>query len=121
MVGAMRFESGLMAQFDCALSLERRESYEAIGPEGHLRVDAAYLPGTSDATFEEHHGRAATTVHTVPGVDEYQVMVEHFADCVLSGTKVRYPATEAAANLRVIEALYRSARNDGRPEPVVRA
>jgi predicted dehydrogenase len=45
-------------------------------------------------------------------------MVEHFADAVLGGGRVRYPASEAAANLRAIEALYRSARNGGRPEPV---
>jgi hypothetical protein len=30
----------------------------------------------------------------------------------------RYPASEAAANMRVIEALNRSARSDGRPEAV---
>jgi hypothetical protein len=45
-------------------------------------------------------------------------MVEHFADSVLEGREVRYPASEAAANLRAIEALYRSARNGGRPEAV---
>jgi predicted dehydrogenase len=121
MIGAMRFESGVLAQFDCALTLERRESYQAIGPDGHLRVDSAFLPGTADATIEEQRGRAGTTLHTVPGADEYRLMVEHFADCVLDGKPVRYPATEAAANLRVIEALYGSARNGGRPEPLVRA
>jgi hypothetical protein len=31
---------------------------------------------------------------------------------------VRYPPAEAAANMRVIEALYRSARAGGQPEPV---
>ena len=44
------------------------------------------------------------------GTDEYQRMVEHFADCVLTGQPVRYPVSEAVANLRTIEALYRSAR-----------
>jgi predicted dehydrogenase len=51
-------------------------------------------------------------------VDEYQMMVEHFADCLLHGKPLRYPPAEAANNMRVIEALYRSARNDGRPEKV---
>jgi hypothetical protein len=45
-------------------------------------------------------------------------MVEHFADSVLEKHPVRYPASEAAANLRTIEALYRSAKNGGRPEIV---
>jgi predicted dehydrogenase len=40
-------------------------------------------------------------------------MVEHFADCILTGTPLRYPASEAALNMRVIEALYRSARAGG--------
>jgi predicted dehydrogenase len=45
-------------------------------------------------------------------------MVEHFADCVLQGTDPRYSADEAALNMRVIEALYESVRNGGRPVSV---
>jgi predicted dehydrogenase len=118
MAGVLRFESGLLAQFDCALTLERRESYQAAGPEGHLAVSSAFLPGDGETTIEEHHGRAGRSIHTLPGADEYQLMVEHFADSVLEGGSLRYPASEAAANLRTIEALYRSAKNAGRPEPV---
>jgi predicted dehydrogenase len=119
MAGTLRFSSGLLAQFDCALTLERRESYQAVGPDGHLSVSSAFLPGIGEATIEEHHGRAGRSIHTLPGADEYQLMVEHFADSVLEGRAVRYPASEAAANLRAIEALYRSAANGGRPELVL--
>jgi xylose dehydrogenase (NAD/NADP) len=118
MAGALRFADGLLAQFDCALTLERREFYQVAGPQGHLDVASAFLPGSDDTTIEEHHGRGETITHTVPGVDEYQMMVEHFADCLLHDKPLRYPPTEAADNMRVIEALYRSARNDGRPEAV---
>jgi D-xylose 1-dehydrogenase (NADP+, D-xylono-1,5-lactone-forming) len=118
MAGSLRFEDGLVAQFDSALTLERRESYVAAGPDGHLSVGSAFLPGTGDCTIEETHGREGTTVHTVPGADEYQLMVEHFADSVLEGKPLRYPPSEAAANLRAIEALYRSARDGGRVTPI---
>lgn len=118
MAGTLRFESGLLAQFDCALTLERRELYQAAGPDGHLSVSSAFLPGEGETTIEEHHGRQGRSVHTLPGADEYRLMVEHFADSVLEGREVRYPPSEAAANLRAIEALYRSAGNSGRPEPV---
>ncbi len=118
MAATMRFESGLLAQFDCALTLERRESYQAVGPDGHLAVSSAFLPGVGEATIEEHHGRAGRSIHVLPGADEYHLMVEHFADSVLQGREVRYPASEAAANLRTLEALYRSAKNEGRPELV---
>jgi predicted dehydrogenase len=118
MAGTLRFADGLLAQFDCALTLERRESYQAAGPDGHLDVSAAFLPGVGDTIIEEHHGREASQPHTIPGTDEYQLMVEHFADCVLYDRPVQYPPAEAAANMRTIEALYRSARNGGRPETV---
>ena len=40
-------------------------------------------------------------------------MVEHFADCVLADEQPRYPAAEAARNMRVIEALYESVGMNG--------
>jgi len=118
MVGTLRFADGLLAQFDCALTLERREFYQVAGPEGHIEVPSAFLPGTGDTTIYECHGRQGATTHAISGVDEYQLMVEHFADCVLHNKPVRYSPAEAAANMQVIEALYRSARNDGQPERV---
>jgi predicted dehydrogenase len=118
LAGTLRFENGLVAQFDCALDTERREMYEIVGTLGHLDVPAAFLPGTGQAEIHEVHGREAPVLHAVPGADQYRLMVEHFADCALSGGALRYPAGEAAANMRVIEALYRSARLDGRPVAV---
>jgi predicted dehydrogenase len=118
MTGTLRFGNGLLAQFSSGLTLERREFYQVAGPEGHLDVQSAFLPGTGDTTIQEHHGRRDSIEHEIPGVDEYRLMVEHFAECVLLGKPVRYSPVEAAANMRVIEALYRSARNDGRPESV---
>lgn len=116
LAGTLRFEDGLLAQFDCALTLERRESYVAAGTDGYLSVASAFLPGKGETTIEEIRGRAGTTLHSVPGADEYQLMVEHFADAVLHDRPLRYEASEAAGNMRTIEALYRSARNGGRTE-----
>lgn len=118
MTGTLRFANGLLAQFSCGLTLERREFYQVAGPEGHLDVQSAFLPGTGDTTILEYHGRQNSIAHDIPGVDEYQLMVEHFGDSVHSGTPVRYPPAEAGAGMRVIEALYRSARDGGRPERV---
>ena len=122
MHAALRFGTGAVAQFDCALTLERREFVEVVGSKGSLSIDPAFLPGTGEALIRERRDREART-HVVAGVDQYQVMVEHFADAVLASragraTEVRYPGEEAAANMRVIEALYRSAHARGRPVPV---
>lgn len=53
---------------------------------------------------------------TVAGLHEYRATREHFANCLLDGQPVRCPRQESAANLRTMAALYRSARNAGRPE-----
>ncbi len=113
LAGMMRFPGGAVAHFDCALTMERCEYYEVAGTDGYLRVPDAFLPGTGDVKIEEYGGRAARSEHAVAGDDEYRLMVEHFADCVLYDRPVRYPPAEAASNMRVIEALYRSARAGG--------
>ncbi len=114
--GTLCFGDDLMTQFDCALTMERRESFLIAGDDGYLAVENAFLPGTQDVTIVEHHGRGDAVTHSIAGVDEYQRMVEHFADTVITRRPLRYGPSEAAANMRVIEALYRSARNGGSPE-----
>jgi predicted dehydrogenase len=113
LAGMMRFAGGAVAHFDCSLALERSESYEVAGTDGQLSVPAAFLPGVGDVDIHEARGREGVSTERVPGADEYQRMVEHFADCVLNDRDPRYPASEAAANMRAIEALYASARNGG--------
>ncbi len=114
MVATLRFANGILAQFDCALTMERRENYQVAGTDGYLSIPAAFLPGTKDTVIYEHRGREKVIEHKIKGADEYRLMVEHFADCILNNRSPRYSATEAGLNMRVIEALYRSARNDGR-------
>lgn len=113
MAGSLRFPSGALAQFDCALTIERREAVEVVGTDGALYVAEAFLPGTDDAAIDVRRGRAAVEHIAVPGADEYRLMVEHFAEGVLTGRPFRYDALEAGRNMRAIEALYRSARSGG--------
>jgi predicted dehydrogenase len=115
MAGILRFPGGVLAHFDCALTAERNETYEVAGTDGVLRVPAAFLPGRDDAPIHCERGRERDAIEIVPGVDEYRLMVEHFAECVLQDRPLRYPADEAALNMRTIEALYRSARAGGMP------
>ena len=110
LAGILRFDDGLLAQIDCALTLERRERYVAAGTTGYLDVDASFLPGVEETVIEIHHGRGETTTHRIDGDDEYRLMVEHFAECVEKGVPLRYSASEAASNMRVIESLLASAR-----------
>jgi predicted dehydrogenase len=118
LVGSLRFPGGLIAQIDCSLSMERRMSYQVAGSDGWIAVPQAFLPGKAPTVFT-HTSAAGEILHESPGVDQYQLMVEHFADCILNREPLLYPPAEGMANMRVIEALYRSARNQGSWEELI--
>lgn len=113
MAGSLRFEGGLLAHFDCALTMERTQAYQVVGTEGHMRVMEAFVPGTEDTSIEQFDVQNNLTRVSVPGADQYRLMVEHFGDCALQDRPVRYPPEDAARNMEVIQALYASARRDG--------
>lgn len=121
MAGTLRFSDDLLATFECGLNTKRRESYEIAGTDAYLSVPDAFLPGKGDAIIEEHRDEGDPIMHTIAGVDEYQCMVEHFGDCIINDTEPRYAASEAALNMRVIEALYESVRSGGRTVSIMPA
>ncbi|HSL15197.1 MAG TPA: gfo/Idh/MocA family oxidoreductase, partial [Actinomycetota bacterium] len=51
--------------------------------------------------------RPETETLTLEPADEYRIQAERFAAAVLDGTPVPTPPEDAAANLRVIEELFR--------------
>jgi predicted dehydrogenase len=112
MVGSLRFANGVIAQFDCALNMARHESVTAAGSDSYYFAPVAFLPGKEKSLFYEFQNRKEI-LHKFEGCDEYQLMVEHFGECVLTCQPLRYSAQEAAANMRVIDTLYQSARRDG--------
>ncbi len=104
------FGGDRFAVIDCSLALSRREEYEVVGTEGRLTVPVAFLPGIADAEIHRIHG-TERSVETIPGVNQYQLMVEHFADVVTGRAPLALPPEDAVANLRVIEAALRSAKS----------
>ncbi|ADI13983.1 Gfo/Idh/MocA family protein [Truepera radiovictrix] len=119
--GLLRFPGGVTASFDCALTAARRDVLELTGTEGTLRLEAPFSVGEAETTILErrtHRGKTTEErVHTVAGANKFTLMAEAFAESALTGAPVPYPVSDAAANLRVIEALLRAARraDEGRP------
>lgn len=108
----LRFEGGVHAQFHCALSLPRHEEVLVIGDRARLVWPRSFLPGEDPVELQIETSEEVETIRH-DGVDEYQLMVEHFADCVLEDRTPRYSAAEAGANMAVIRALYASAEQGG--------
>jgi predicted dehydrogenase len=117
LVGTLRFANGLMAQFDCSLAMERRETYIAACEGGYYYAPAAFLSQKENVLLSEVQSRNEIR-HEFAGCDEYQLMVEHFGECTQENQPLRYSVEEAAANMQVIDALYQSARHDGSWQPI---
>jgi predicted dehydrogenase len=98
--------------------MARRESCIVAGTEGYLNIPKTFRPRNGDSFLYEIQD-SKEVQHQFSGCDEYQLMVEHFAECVLEHKPPRYSPVEAAANMRVIESLYRSARHGGAWQPVL--
>jgi len=113
MAGSLRFANGVLAHFDCALTMERTEVYQVLGTDGHLRIQKAFRPGSDEVEIEQFDAENNLTTLTLKGADEYRLMVEHFADCALNNLPLRYTASEAALNMKIIDALYESTRSEG--------
>lgn len=113
LTATLEFASGLAVQLDCALNQPRYEKVEIFGTEGFCEVDSAFLPGSDETTLPYMTRQAGATQLEFPTQNQYEKMVQHFAQCVAQGHLPQYGAHEAAQNMAVIEALYASARRQG--------
>lgn len=116
--GLLRFPGNTTALFDTGVNLERRNFLELTGTEGRLYLNNPFGLLEENSVLEEHHFGHDTIHHQVKGENHFVRMGEHFADSVLNGTPLRYDLTDAAHNVRVLEALDGIARNqEGLSEP----
>jgi len=111
--GILTFADGAQATFGCCLHAPRDQWCKITGTEATLTVPAPFSPGSGDCTLilrsGWRRGRDVEEKIIVPGADHYQLMVEHFGDCIRSGRPPMVSLEESRANLVVVEALLRSA------------
>lgn len=110
--GTLRFAGGRLAVIEASFISALQQTYSVAGSQGALELPHdAFVPWEKDALYiqrkvDEETGRQ----HLIPGADEYQLMVEHFADAVTGQTQLLYPAEDSIANMRALDALAEAAR-----------
>lgn len=93
--------------------------YQVVGKRGSLTVDPAF----SFSKALKHELRIGKTVRrrTFRARDQFAPELLYFSDCVLRDSEPEPSGEEGLADVRIIEALYRSASRGGAPveiEPV---
>jgi len=114
------FPRGRIAQLDTGFVLKGDacyQSYTVLGEDARIWVPAGsaqretYRQGiVVDTSY--HIVRAAGLAIEkvdVPGVHQWQLEAEYFAERVLKSESIQYPAENGLANAKVIVAIYRSA------------
>jgi predicted dehydrogenase len=120
LAGILGFSDGRTAIFDCGFRAAGQGSYTAVGTAGQIDVPTAFVPDPNP-TLVRIAAAGAVREESIPGVDQYQLEAEEFADALLTRRPLRIPADDALGTLRAIEALHRSAAADGRRELVAAA
>jgi glucose-fructose oxidoreductase len=108
----IRFPGERTASFTTSFGSADVASYEILGTQGILRVDPAYEYAMALKHWLTIDGK--TTSRTFPRRDQFAPELIYFSDCIQRNIKPEPSGEEGLADVRVVHALYRSAKV-GRP------
>jgi glucose-fructose oxidoreductase len=108
----LRFPGGRLATFHVSFGTDKTSEYRVVGTKGSLRVE----PGYELASGLEHHISRDGKKRTIKFKkrDQFAPELIYFSDCILQGHEPQPSGEEGLADVRVIRALYRSARTGRR-------
>jgi predicted dehydrogenase len=104
----LRFPGERLAAFTCSFGAASHGSYRVVGTKGDVFVSDAYE--FADSKKIELTIGKKTTRTSFPKRDQVAAELLRFSECVLSGKEPEPSGREGLADVRIIRALYRSAR-----------
>jgi len=110
MVGAvLRFPDDRLATFICNFGTASVARYQIVGTKGTLVLDPAY----EYAMELKRHLKIGEreTVKTYAKRDQFAPELLHFSDCILKNRQPEPSGWEGLADVRIVTALYRSAKS----------
>jgi len=111
-VALIRFPGERLAHFHTSFGEERTSALTIFGEDGLLRLTDAYEP--PGPTMLEVVKQGDRHDLRFEPVDAVAALLEYFSDCVIHDRQPEPSGVEGLEDVRMIEAIYRSAR-DGRP------
>lgn len=112
LAGTMQFESGALGCLEAGFVAALQQTYSAVGTTAAIEVPHnAFIPWEREALYTRREKDAEEgVVHRVPGVDEYRLMVDHFAAAVRGKEPLAWDPEESVRNMEALDALARAAR-----------
>jgi predicted dehydrogenase len=104
----LRFPNERLASFTCSFGAADVSAYEIVGTKGCLRVDPAY-----EVAGELKHELTVdgkSRKQTFSQRDQFAPELLYFSDCIIKDQDPEPSGAEGLADIRIIQALYRSTR-----------
>jgi glucose-fructose oxidoreductase len=111
-VGLIRFPEERLAHFHTSFGEEPKAGLTIFGEDGLIRLGDAYE--TDMAMTIEIVKQGERHEMRFEPVDAFASTLDHFSDCILHDRQPEPSGVEGLQDVRMVEAIYRSAR-DGRP------
>jgi glucose-fructose oxidoreductase len=105
----LRFPGGRLATFTCSFGAIDTSTYEVVGTKGVLRMDPAYEYALPLKRTLIVGGKQQ--VKNFPKRDQFAPELIYFSDHVRSGKPLEPSGFEGLNDVRIIQALYQSAKS----------
>lgn len=107
--GMLTFAAGT-ALFDCGLRLPSRQFCEVVGTDGAITLSRPFQPEEDPAMLLVRRGGQEERIE-IPGTNQYTLMLDQMGTCILEGQRPQFPAEDAVANMRLLDAARVSAKS----------
>lgn len=108
--GVLRFPHDRLAVFTCSLGAASTDSYRVIGTEGELVLKPSFEYGEKPKMTLTIDGKQKET--TFETTDQFGGEIEYFSRCILEDKEPEPSGYEGLADIRVIEGLLQSMREN---------
>jgi predicted dehydrogenase len=107
--GLLEFARGT-ATFTCGTQMAPYQRVNIFGSEGRVEIEIPFNAPPDEPRKIWHQRGYAVSAIEVGAHDQYRIQGDQFSLAVLEDRPVPTPLTDAVANMRVIDAVFRSAR-----------
>ncbi len=109
--GILDFGNGLQSMFQCGTQTHPTQHVEILGTSGRIVLDQPVNVPPDHTCMLRVESNDLQEEIAVDMANHYTLQADYFARSILDQTDVPTPLTDAVANMRVIDALVRSAEN----------
>lgn len=112
--GLLEFPGDIGLTFDCGMWGFYRNSLQIVGTDGIIDVPSAFVaPRDAGANFFVTTAAGKVEVEVEP-VDHFSIEADDFARAIQEGVPLKYAPEDALANMAVVDACLRSAKEKTR-------